>query len=109
MPTPNDEAPARVGRAIFPEPEGFLCRIANPSQRARVIYDGIKNAKPIHIPPGNTIEPIVLSRARIEQLRAEEFANPEDPDLKVVELGPAREDADHRAQAAPGKAPTTRP
>ena len=84
----NNEPGTRGSRAIVPPPPGFLCRITNPSKRPRMIYDGITNAEAIRIEPGQKVER-VLSMSVIERLQEQEHADPEDPDLKVEELGPA--------------------
>lgn len=68
------------------------CSVSNPTPRARVIYDGIKNARPIRIMPGQTIEtfdgkPLLLSDLTIERLKRSENAVPGEPDLHVELLG----------------------
>lgn len=78
--------------AAPPHPEAFLCRVTNPSQRARVFYDGVKNDKAIYLPPGQMVE-VALADHMIDKLTELETADPEEAGLHVVELGPAPEPA----------------
>lgn len=88
-----------------PESETFLCSIHNPTIRPRNIFDGIKNDKPIHIEPGQTVQ-AVLSSMMIDRLQeAEEKAAPE-PMLKVSELGPPPPPPPPRAARRPRPAAT---
>jgi hypothetical protein len=68
-------------------PEAFLCRVSNPSQRAHVLYSGAKSDVVVRVAPGETVE-IVLIDPLIDTLMDQENADPEEPGLKVIELGP---------------------
>jgi hypothetical protein len=71
-----------------PLPEALLCRVFNPTKRPRVIYDGILNAKPLRIMPGETRE-LVLSKATVLRLRRDENCDVEEgPDLRADVIGP---------------------
>ena len=70
-----------------PLPDAFLCRVQNPSQRAHVLYTGEKSDKVVRVAPGETVE-VVLIDALIDTLMDQENSDPEEPGLKVTELGP---------------------
>jgi hypothetical protein len=80
--------PATAPAALEPPAEAFLCSIHNPTVRPRNIFDGIKNDKPIHIEPRQTVQ-AVLGPSSIDRLEeAAEHATPDDPVLQVTVLGP---------------------
>lgn len=59
----------------------------NPTRAPRVIWDGITNAKPIRVLPGETQEDVVLADHVVARLRRD-AALGEDVELKVTEVKP---------------------
>jgi hypothetical protein len=84
---PNQPTEFAPPPAPPPPQEAALCRVVNPSARARVLYGGPRSDVVVHIPPGQTVE-AVLAEPLIDRLLELENADPEEPGLKVTELGP---------------------
>jgi len=70
------------------------CDLYNPTQAARVIYDGINNSVPIRIAPGETVSGILLAEHVIATLKQSAKIGP-NVDLIVTEIqDPEPEDRD---------------